>query len=137
MGKEQTLTIIVTAPEVGHGNPFSAISIAAIALGIEKEKENLVFLNGLGQKLGGIFYGVLALGEFLIKERLPLQKISDIGIFVQEHLLKMISENLLRRWFPSGSFLAVPDVEPKKSAVEILNEKKRCINSGCLESSGI
>jgi len=147
MIEQQTSNITSITAEVGHGNPFSLISIAT-ALG----RENLVFLNGLGpyfagkkhkkihQKpptekeleeynknrsgLAGIAYGVLALLEFLKKERFRLQKISDIGIFVQEHLLKMVPESLLRRWFPSGSFLVVPDVEPKKSAVEILNEKK-------------
>jgi len=146
MGKENKLTIAGITSKVGHGNPFSLMSIANIL------EASSVLLNGLGPKiaqikhkenhqkplsekelneydkersgLAGIVFGGLALAEFLIKERLPFYKISDVGIFVQEHLLRMVPESLLRRWFPVGSFLAVPDVESKKSAVEILNEKR-------------
>ncbi|GAB4219239.1 MAG: hypothetical protein Fur009_4390 [Candidatus Microgenomates bacterium] len=129
----------------GHGNPFSAIAIAQLIGG-----QTIIF-SGLPQKLArkkhednhhrpltqedlenydnqrsglaGIAYGMMSLAQLIINER-RLHQLSDIGIFIQEHLISQVPDWLLNRWFPRGVFLAVPDVLPKQSGVNVLKKSE-------------
>jgi hypothetical protein len=75
--------------------------------------------------LGMAAIGFLQLVSWIDRERpFSLNPLADIGVFVQEHLLGVLPENVLQHWFPGGVFLAVPDVFPKKSAEKILKGKE-------------
>ncbi len=135
----------VFSPLIGHGNPGSALSIAGI-LGYQKNllfSKTLAEIHGFFNKkpefvneysknsealrggLGMIAIGLLQLWSWLGQERFNLKgKLADVGVFVQEHLLGVLPENLIKQWFPSGVFLAIPDVLPKQSATTILKEKE-------------
>ncbi|MGB9883148.1 MAG: hypothetical protein ACPLRN_01380 [Microgenomates group bacterium] len=130
---------------VGDGDPISGVSIAKL-IGASMQifdvlpqqariKNEQINPNSLTSEelenydqqragLVGMVYGVMTLGQFLIEQRGRFSRLADVGIFVQEHLLSMTPNWLLRRWFPKGVFLAVSDVEPKDSGIKVLEEKK-------------
>lgn len=139
----------IICPQTGHGNPLTALAIGRIlgdtevviygGLGVSglalahqlmsripflsrQYTERSEQLRGSG---GAILIGALQLQSWLQSERLEQfkgQSLADTGIFVQEHLLGILPEELLKRWFPEGVFLYIPDVYPKESAVEILRK---------------
>lgn len=143
-------SVLTMAPQIGHGNPLTAI---ALANSLKDAKPSLVhgpltallsLSHGLMTKSGqfsreytkrsedlrsgiaGIAIGGIQLAQWLANERLNLAShpLAEVGVFVQEHLLGVLPEELLRKWFPKGVFLFIPDVFPKESAVKILLEKK-------------
>lgn len=150
---EKTRDIKVFCPQIGHGNPLTALAIGD-QLGEQTDVNifggrgygvaALRFLHQLMSSLdhassqytekseslrggiGAFVIGLLQLESWLREERLEQFKgrsLSQIGVFVQEHLLGILPEGLLERWFPQGVFLYIPDVFPKASAVKILKAK--------------
>lgn len=143
MNRETNVCVI--SPFIGNGNPASALSIAYLLnvksllldglgirvlrrghKGISTNPQAIEEYNKKGDVLrlvGGFAIGFLELISWLNKEMLK-PPLSDIGIFVQEHILGVLPEELLKKWFPFGVFLAIPDVLPKKSALSILRKKE-------------
>ena len=145
--EKESLVVQVVVPKIGHGNPASALAIAHLLGGkphlfggigtflLRKVHQRMSQDPALAEKYAersenlrggiGLFaIGFLQLSSWLSPEILLRKKsMAEVGIFVQEHLLGVLPNKLLERWFPKGVFLAVPNVYPPESAYQVLKRK--------------
>ncbi len=147
---ETQYTIVST--NVAHGNPvtgklahLSAVEIstqvrktdlsiipqvASLAMGLLTKSKDLTLdkIKKREEARSGFIaktFAVLSAAELLLRnpDMLYVSPKAGVGIFVQEHVLIGLPKELLERNFPNGIFLMIPDVFPKKSAIEVMKKK--------------